>query len=97
MLVDNESFVNILFGTTFDKMIVNRELTPSTISLYDIIGDNIISKGKITLAMEMEELPQTSLNFMKFLIVDNRLAYHGVLGRHALKDFSPSLPFTTYS
>lgn len=34
----------------------------------------------------MEELSQTSLNFMEFLIIDSRLTYHGVLGRPTLKD-----------
>lgn len=41
---------------------------------------------KTTLAVEMGEFTQTSLNFMEFLVVDSRSAYHGVLGKPALKD-----------
>lgn len=85
MLVNNGSSVNILFGAIFDKMIVNHEFTLLP-SLYDFIRDSITPKGKITLAVEMEELPQTSLDIMEFLIVDSRPAYHGVLGRLAMKD-----------
>ncbi|XP_022880877.1 uncharacterized protein LOC111398174 [Olea europaea var. sylvestris] len=81
MLVDNGSSVNILFGSTFNKMILDHELTSTTTPLYRFTGDNITSRGKITLAV-----PQTTMNFMEFLIVDSRSAYHGVLGRPALKE-----------
>lgn len=86
MLVDNDSSVNILFGTTFDKMIVDHELTLITIPLYGFTGDNITPKGKTTLAVEMGDFTQTSLNFMEFLVVNSRSTYHGVLGRPALMD-----------
>lgn len=55
MLVDNDSPVNILFGATFDKMIVDHELTPITTFLYDLIDDSIIPRSKITLAVKMGE------------------------------------------
>lgn len=45
MLVENGNFVNILFGATFDKMIVDHELKPITTSLYDFTNDSIISRG----------------------------------------------------
>lgn len=47
MLVDNGSSVNILFGVTFVKMIVDHELTPITIFLYDFTCDSIITRHKI--------------------------------------------------
>ncbi|XP_022889170.1 uncharacterized protein LOC111404618 [Olea europaea var. sylvestris] len=86
MLVDNGSFVNILFGATFDKMILDYKLTPTTTPLYRFIEDIITSSGRITLAVEMGQQSQTNMNFMEFLIVDSKSAYHGVLGRSALKD-----------
>lgn len=54
MLVDNESSFNILFGATFDMMIVDHELTLITTCLYGFTGDSITFTGKITLAIEME-------------------------------------------
>ncbi|XP_022883683.1 uncharacterized protein LOC111400502 [Olea europaea var. sylvestris] len=86
MLVDNSSSVNILIGSTFDKMILDHELTRTTTPLYGFIGDSITPRGKITLVVEMGESPQTTMNFMKFLIVDSRSAYHRVLDRPALKE-----------
>ncbi|XP_022856148.1 uncharacterized protein LOC111377303 [Olea europaea var. sylvestris] len=67
-------------------MMLDHELTSTTTHLYGFTGDNITPRGKITLAVEMGESPQTTMNFMKLLVVDNRSAYHGVLGRPALKE-----------
>lgn len=76
----------MLFGSTFDKMILHHELTPITTPLYGFTEESITPREKITLTMEMRKSPQTTLNFMELLIVDSRLAYHGVLGRPALKE-----------
>ncbi|XP_022889049.1 uncharacterized protein LOC111404482 [Olea europaea var. sylvestris] len=78
MLVDNGSLVNILFGSAFDKMILDHQLTPTTTSLYEFTGDSITPRGKITLAVEMGDSFQTMMNFMENLIVDSRSAYNGV-------------------
>lgn len=86
MLVDNGSSVNILFGSAFDKMILDHQLTPTTTPLYGFTGDSITPREKITLVVEMGESPQTTINFMEFLIVDSQSAYHGVLDRPALKE-----------
>lgn len=40
-LVDNGSFMNILFGSTFDKRILDHELTLTTTPLYGFIIDSI--------------------------------------------------------
>ncbi|CAI9763836.1 unnamed protein product [Fraxinus pennsylvanica] len=85
MLVDNDSSINILFRTTFDKMAVDHELTPMSSPLYGFTGDIIIPRGKITLAVEIGASPQVAHHFMEFLIVDRRSTYHGVLGRPTLK------------
>ncbi|CAI9766996.1 unnamed protein product [Fraxinus pennsylvanica] len=70
ILVDNGSSVNILFGTTFNKMMVDHELTPMTAPLYSFTSDNIVPRGRITLAVEMGEQSFKAHHFMKFLIVD---------------------------
>lgn len=49
MLVDNRRLVNILFGTTFEKMSVDHKLTPITSSLYGFIGEIIILRGRLLL------------------------------------------------
>lgn len=81
MLVDNGSSVNILFGATYDKMQITHSLTLMTAPLYDFIGDNIVPRERITLAVEMGAPPLTAYHLMEFLVVDHWLAYHGVLGR----------------
>lgn len=80
MLVDSRSSVNILFGTTFDKMTVDHKLAPMTAPRYGFTRDIIIPRRRITLAIEMGEYPFRAQYFMEFLIVDHRFAYHRVLG-----------------
>lgn len=77
ILEDNGSSVNIIFRYAFDKMDVDHELTPVNTPLYGFIGDNIISRGRITLVVEIGKPSQIVLNFMRFLVVDNRLLTKG--------------------
>lgn len=86
MLVDNGSSINIIYRATFDKMEVDHELTPITSPLYEFTSDNIISRVKITIAMEIGMAPLTAHHFMEFLVVDYRSAYYGVFGRPNLKE-----------
>ncbi|XP_022886722.1 uncharacterized protein LOC111402573 [Olea europaea var. sylvestris] len=46
----------------------------------------IIPRGRIILPVEMGSAPLVAQYFIEFLVVDHRSAYHGVLGRPALKD-----------
>lgn len=57
MLVVNGSFVNILLGITFEKIVVNHELTPMTSPLYGFTIESIIPRGKITLAVKKGYTP----------------------------------------
>ncbi|KAL2455889.1 Uncharacterized protein Adt_47060 [Abeliophyllum distichum] len=50
------------------------------------LGDCVTPKGIIRLAVTMGEEPLAAHTFMEFLVVDRRSAYHGVLGRPALKE-----------
>lgn len=82
MLVDKGSLVNIIYGSAYDKMEVDHELTLVNFPLYGFTGDNILPSRKITLATEMGIVAH---NFMEFIVVDRHSAYHGVLGRPILK------------
>ncbi|KAL2504798.1 Uncharacterized protein Adt_20419 [Abeliophyllum distichum] len=86
MLVDNGSSVNVIFSSTYEQMNVNAPLEPSTEHRYDFTGDCITPKWVICLAVTMEEEPLAAHTFIEFLVVDRRYAYHGVLGRPALKE-----------
>ncbi|KAL2503713.1 Reverse transcriptase domain-containing protein [Abeliophyllum distichum] len=86
MLVDNGSFVNVIFSSTYEQMNIDVPLEPSTEPLYVFTGDCVIPKGIIRLTVMMGEQPLAAHTFMKFLVVDRRSAYHGVLGRPALKE-----------
>ncbi|KAL2465863.1 Uncharacterized protein Adt_41714 [Abeliophyllum distichum] len=86
MLVIDGSAVNILFDSAFDQMDVDHELTAISEPLFGFTGDSLIPRGRITLVVDFGEPPCHLKKFMEFFIVDTRFAYHGVLGRHALKD-----------
>ncbi|KAL2526750.1 Uncharacterized protein Adt_11804 [Abeliophyllum distichum] len=86
MLVDDRSAVNILFGSAFDQMDVDHELTAISELLFSFTGDSLIPRGRITLAVDFGEPSCHLKKFMEFLIVDTRSADHGVLRRPALKD-----------
>lgn len=49
MLVDDGSFVNILFGCTFSQIQVNHPYVPVVESLYDVTGDALSPSGQIML------------------------------------------------
>ncbi|KAL2519488.1 Uncharacterized protein Adt_15735 [Abeliophyllum distichum] len=86
MLVDNGSSVNVIFLSTYEQMNIDVPLEPSTEPLYGFTGDCVTPKGIIRLAVTMGEEPLAAHTFMEFLVVDRRSAYHGVLGRPALKE-----------
>ncbi|KAL2543282.1 Uncharacterized protein Adt_04260 [Abeliophyllum distichum] len=86
MLVDNGSSVNLIFSSTYEQMNIDVPLEPSIEPLYGFTGDCVTPKGIIRLAVTMGEEPLAAHTFMEFLVVDRRSAYHGVLGRPALKE-----------
>lgn len=81
MLMDNRSSINIIYGATFDKMEVDHELT--SVGFTD---ESIIPRGKIILATKIGVAPLMAHNFMEFSMIDHHSAYHGILGRLALKE-----------
>ncbi|KAL2506437.1 Uncharacterized protein Adt_22058 [Abeliophyllum distichum] len=65
---------------------VDHELTAISEPLFDFKGDSLVPRERITLAVDFEELPCHLKKFMEFLILDTYSAYHGVLGKSALKN-----------
>ncbi|KAL2540117.1 Uncharacterized protein Adt_01095 [Abeliophyllum distichum] len=86
MLVDNSSSVNFIFLSTYEQIYIDTILAPSTEPLYSFTGDCILMKGIVCLAVIMDKEPLAANTFIEFLVVDRRSAYHGVLGRPALKE-----------
>lgn len=66
MLIDNESSTNIIFGATYDQMLVYYKLTPMSSSLYGLTGFSITIREKITLAIEMEKKSPMARHYMEF-------------------------------
>lgn len=85
ILVDNESSVNIIFGATLIEMEVDHELSPHELSFAQIHWLQNHPKEQITLAVEVRMALLNAHHFMKFLVVDNRSTYRGVLGRLTFK------------
>ncbi|KAL2485896.1 Uncharacterized protein Adt_30652 [Abeliophyllum distichum] len=86
MLVDDGSTVNILFGSAFNQIDVDHELTAISEPLFSFTRDSLVLRGRITLAVDFGEPSCNLRKFMKFLIVDTRSTYHGVFRRLVLKD-----------
>ncbi|KAL2542979.1 Uncharacterized protein Adt_03957 [Abeliophyllum distichum] len=80
MLVDNKSSVNIIYGTTYDKMGIDIPMTLATYPIYGFTGDSII------LMTKMGEAPKRVRILMEYLVVDISSSYHGVLEMPALID-----------
>lgn len=72
MLVDNDSSINILFGSAKPFR-----------SLYRFIGEALILIRQIIPAIEIGEEATVFHEYMDFLIMDNRFAYNEILGRSA--------------
>ncbi|KAL2498191.1 Uncharacterized protein Adt_23741 [Abeliophyllum distichum] len=84
--------MNILFDITFDQMDVDYTLTAISEPLFGFMGDSLVPQGKIILAVDFEEHSRHLRKFMEFFVFNNRSAYHGVLGRLALKDLQAMTP-----
>ncbi|KAL2466039.1 RNA-directed DNA polymerase [Abeliophyllum distichum] len=78
--------VRAIVASVFDQMEVDHEVTAISEPLFGFTGDSLIPRGRITLTADFDKPPRHIRKFMEFLIVDTRSAYHGVLGRPALKD-----------
>ncbi|KAL2461610.1 Uncharacterized protein Adt_45030 [Abeliophyllum distichum] len=57
MLVDDGSTGNILFGSTFDQIDVDLELTAISEPLFSFTGDSLVPQERIILIVDFRESP----------------------------------------
>ena len=92
MLVDNESFVDILYYQAFQRMGLKvNDLKPSPNLVYRFTGDSVIPLGVISLPMTLREYPRQSCVMTDFLVIDQPSAFNAMLGRpsfRGLKDIT---------
>ena len=71
MLVDNGSTDNILFWDAYQKIgLTQADLSLMTSPLYGFIGDHLIPRGTIKLAVTLGEHPRVSIVVIEFLAID---------------------------
>ena len=87
VLVDNESSVNIIFVSAFDKMGIRREKLESiNAHLLGFFGERVLTLGSIQLVLTLGDSPCQATTSVRFLIVDAPSAYNVLLGRPSLNN-----------
>ena len=87
ILVDNESFVDILYFQAFGRMGLKvSDLKPSPNPVYDFTGDSVIPRGVISLLMILGEYARQCCVMADFLVIDQPSAFNVVLGRPSLRE-----------
>ena len=82
VLVDNESLVDIIFTSAFDKMGIRREkLEPVSAHLRGFSGERVLPLGSIQLVLTLGDPPCQATTTVRFLIVDAPSAYNMLLGK----------------
>ena len=82
VLVDNESFINILYYIAFQQMRIDREwLVPTNAPLFGFRGTRVYPLGAITLPVTVSDYPKKITKDVTFLVVDYSPTYNAILGR----------------
>ena len=87
ILVNNESFVDILYYQAFQRMGLKVSgLKPSPNMIYGFTRDSVTPMGVISLPMTLGEYPRQSCVMADFLVIDQPSAFNAVLGRPSLNE-----------
>ena len=82
VLVDNESFICILYYLAFQQMRIDREwLVPTNAPLFGFRGTRVYPLGAITLPVTVSDYPKKITKDVTFLVVDYSPTYNAILGR----------------
>ena len=85
VLFDNESSVDIIFASTFDKIGIGREkLEPVNAYLRGFSRERVLPLGSIQLVLTLGDPPCQVTTTIRFLLVDAPSAYNMLLGRPSL-------------
>ena len=85
ILIGNESSVDIIFASTFDKMGIGREkLEQVNGHLRGFFGEKVLPLGSVQLVLTLGEPPCQATMMTKFLIVEAPSAYNMLMGRPSL-------------
>ena len=90
VLVDNESSVNIIFASAFDKMGIGREkLEPVSTHLRGFSGEKVLPLSSIQLVLTLGDPPCQEMTIARFLVVDAPSAYNMLLSKPSLNAIKP--------
>lgn len=79
-LVNNESFMNILYQSALEMIgLKAHDLKPSSSALYGFTGDSIQALGSIQLAFTIGEFPRMRTIMVEFVVVNSAFAFNVML------------------
>ncbi|KAL5554501.1 hypothetical protein UlMin_041902 [Ulmus minor] len=85
ILVDNGSYADILFKSTFNIMnLVGVKIEPTSSSLSGFTGDSISSEGILNLPVGLGSSPCQHIQAVDFVLVDCPSPYNAIIGRPTL-------------
>ena len=85
VLVDNGSFVDILYYSMFQQMRIDREwLVPTNAPLVGFEGTKVYPIDVVTLPVTIGNYPQQITKDVTFLVVNYLSAYNAIIGRPTL-------------
>ena len=87
ILVDNGSFIDILYFQGFERMGLKvNGLKPSPNLVYGLMGDSVVPLGVISLPMTFGEYPRQSCVMADLLVIDQAFAFNAGLRRPSLRE-----------
>ena len=85
ILIDNGSFADIIYLSTFQQLKVDPErLRPFESPLVSFSGDKVYPKGIVTLMVIVGSYPRQLTRQLDFLVIDYHSSYNVIIGRPML-------------